>query len=69
MKCSPSIVGAMRILRQIRLELPLVSTMQLISVLIYMVIHVHKLCHLALEHNLEHFMSLFSSLTLWRFYR
>ena len=48
-------MGTMRILRQIRLELPLVSTMQL-SVLIYMVIHVYQLCHLASEHNLEHFM-------------
>ena len=46
----------MRILRQIRLELPLVSTMQL-SVLAD--IHGHTCilaCHLALEHNLEHFM-------------
>ena len=43
-------MGTMRILRQIRLELPLVSTMQL-SVLIYMVIHVYLLCHSALEHN------------------
>ena len=49
-------MGTMRILRQIRFELSLVSTMQLISVLIYMVIHVYQLCHLALEHNLEHFM-------------